>query len=112
MTSDIDHTQAWSAGGDTSADNLVALCRSGHRLKHQSSFSTRQAPDGTLTWTTPGGKTYTNIRAQDLTRAALNPGTSGDTSPRSAQPARPQPPGEARLSASGRAGPDDNPPPF
>ncbi|WP_120338441.1 HNH endonuclease [Cryobacterium soli] len=112
VTSDIDHTQAWSAGGDTSADNLVALCRSGHRLKHQSSFSTSQAPDGTLTWTTPGGKTYTNIRAQDLTRAALNPRTGGDASPRSAQPARPQPPGEARVPASGRAGPDDEPPPF
>ena len=112
VTSDIDHTQAWSAGGDTRADNLVALCRSGHRLKHQSSFSTRQNPDGTLTWTTPGGKTYTNIRAHDLTRAALNARTSGDASPRSAQPARPQPPGEARLPASGRAGPDDDSPPF
>ncbi|ANP74024.1 HNH endonuclease signature motif containing protein [Cryobacterium arcticum] len=73
VNSEIDHTQAWNAGGTTSADNLVSLCRPDHRLKHQSSFSTRQSPDGALTWTTPGGKTYTNPRAHDLVRAALNP---------------------------------------
>jgi len=80
--SEIDHTQAWNAGGPTSADNLVSLCRPDHRLKHQSSFTTRQAPDGTLTWTSPGGKTYTNPRAHDLVRAALQP------------PATTQPPGQ------------------
>ncbi|POH66727.1 hypothetical protein C3B61_09280, partial [Cryobacterium zongtaii] len=31
-----------------------------HRLKHQSSFTTRQGPGGALTWTTPAGKTYTS----------------------------------------------------
>ncbi|QYF72207.1 HNH endonuclease signature motif containing protein [Cryobacterium sp. PAMC25264] len=82
--SEIDHTQAWNAGGPTSAGNLVSLCRPDHRLKHQSSFTTRQAPDGTLTWTTPGGKTYTNPRAHDLVRAALQrPASPPQPPPRS-----------------------------
>ena len=96
--SEIDHTQAWNAGGTTSADNLVSLCRPDHRLKHQSSFTTRQAPDGTLTWTSPGGKTYTNPRAHDLVRAALEPvvprkpEAPGLTSPPPVPPASGPPP--------------------
>ncbi|QYF74018.1 HNH endonuclease signature motif containing protein [Cryobacterium sp. PAMC25264] len=96
--SEIDHTQAWSAGGPTSAGNLVSLCRPDHRLKHQSSFTTRQAPDGTLTWTTPGGKTYTNPRAQDLVRAALQPPTPG------------QPPTKGTPDAAGPASTPTSPP--
>jgi hypothetical protein len=57
--SEIDHTQPWSTGGPTSVDNLVCLCKACHRLKHQSSFTTRQGPGGQLTWTSPGGKKYT-----------------------------------------------------
>jgi hypothetical protein len=56
--SEIDHTQAWNTGGETSVDNLVCLCKACHRLKHQSSFSTSQGPGGQLTWTSPGGKKY------------------------------------------------------
>ncbi|TFC57660.1 HNH endonuclease signature motif containing protein [Cryobacterium sp. TMB1-7] len=58
--SDIDHTRPWCTGGPTDVDNLVHLCRACHRLKHQSSFPTRQGPGGALTWTTPAGKTYTS----------------------------------------------------
>ena len=76
VLSETDHTHAWNTGGPTNADNLVSLCRPDHRLKHQSSFTTRQAPDGTLTWTSPGGKTYTNPRAHDLTRTALTASTT------------------------------------
>jgi hypothetical protein len=58
--SEIDHTQPWNTGGPTDVDNLVHLCKSCHRLKHQSSFSTSQGADGALTWTTPSGKEYTS----------------------------------------------------
>jgi len=58
--SEIDHTQPWSTGGPTHVDNLVCLCKACHRLKHQSSFSTSQGPNGFLTWTTAGGKKYTS----------------------------------------------------
>jgi len=56
--SDLDHTQPWSDGGTTSADNLVHLCSPCHRLKHQSSFTTSQKPNGDLVWTSPSGKEY------------------------------------------------------
>ncbi|POH66297.1 hypothetical protein C3B59_07625, partial [Cryobacterium zongtaii] len=58
--SEIDHTRPWCTGGPTDVDNLVHLCKACHRLKHQSSFRTRQGPGGALTWTTPAGKTYTS----------------------------------------------------
>jgi hypothetical protein len=64
--SEIDHTQAWNTGGATSVDNLVHLCKGCHRLKHQTSFSTRQTPDGQLTWTSPGGKTHTRQPAHPI----------------------------------------------
>jgi hypothetical protein len=65
--SEIDHTQPWNTGGETSVDNLVCLCRACHRLKHQSSFSTSQGPGGQLTWTSPGGRKYPS---KPLTEAA------------------------------------------
>ena len=61
--SEIDHTQPWNTGGPTNVNNLVHLCKPCHRLKHQSSFTTSQGPGGTLTWTTPAGKTYTSAPA-------------------------------------------------
>ena len=35
---DLDHTNPWPAG-DTSADNLAALCRHHHRVKHEAGWS-------------------------------------------------------------------------
>jgi hypothetical protein len=64
--SEIDHTRAWNTGGPTSVDNLVHLCKPCHRLKHQSSFTTRQGPGGTLTWTSPAGKTYTSTPGENI----------------------------------------------
>jgi hypothetical protein len=64
--SEIDHTRAWNTGGETNVDNLVHFCRPCHRLKHQSSFSTRQGPGGTLTWTSPGGRTYTSTPGENI----------------------------------------------
>jgi hypothetical protein len=87
--SEIDHTRAWNTGGETSVDNLVHLCTPCHRLKHQTSFSTRQGPGGQLTWTSPGGKTYTST-----------PGDNIDL------------PGPARFEPAAAALTLDEPPPF
>jgi hypothetical protein len=58
---DLDHTVAWSAGGTTSDHNLHARCRHDHRLKtHAPGWTVTQSPDGTITYTTPTGHTYTS----------------------------------------------------
>lgn len=55
---DLDHTVPYPHG-PTSADNLHALCRRHHRLKHQHpGTGIARAPDGTLTWTLPTGHHY------------------------------------------------------
>jgi len=76
---DIDHTDDWAHGGQTRHDNLAHLCRSHHRLKHNSEWRVQHLnagddppdnpldnpdapPDiapGTLTWTSPTGHEYT-----------------------------------------------------
>ncbi len=56
---DIDHTIDWDFGGDTRHDNLAHLCKSHHTLKHQTSWRVSNSRDGTLTWTSPGGRDYT-----------------------------------------------------
>jgi hypothetical protein len=81
--SEIDHTQAWNTGGQTTVNNLVHLCKACHRLKHQSSFSTSQGPNGVLTWTTPGGKKYTSRPVSETVEvappvAALTPGREAE----------------------------------
>ncbi|QIK83205.1 HNH endonuclease signature motif containing protein [Sanguibacter sp. HDW7] len=39
MRSDVDHVHDWADGGESSADNLVHLCRAHHRLKHTSGWT-------------------------------------------------------------------------
>ena len=61
---DIDHAtphRAESAedGGDTSAANCGLFCRRHHRLKHEGGWDVVRDPDGTVTWTSPTGRTYT-----------------------------------------------------
>ena len=41
------------------ADNLQPLCARHHHLKHEAGWSVRREPDGTTTWTSPTGHTYT-----------------------------------------------------
>ncbi|HKE65806.1 MAG TPA: DUF222 domain-containing protein [Micromonosporaceae bacterium] len=55
---DIDHTVDHSAGGTTTHDNLAVLCRHHHRLKHEGGWFVSQPAPGTLTWTSPAGRTY------------------------------------------------------
>ena len=59
---DIDHTVPHPAG-PTHASNLKCLCRFHHLLKTfwtgPGGWCDRQDPDGTITWTSPTGHTYT-----------------------------------------------------
>lgn len=56
---DVDHTVDWQFGGRTRSDNLAHLCRGHHTLKHQTRWSIRQRPDGTIEWRSPTGRDYT-----------------------------------------------------
>jgi hypothetical protein len=51
---DLDHAVPWPDGGTTPA-NLAGLCRRHHRTKQHQGWRYRLEPDGTCTWTTPGG---------------------------------------------------------
>ncbi len=55
---DIDHAQAYTAGGPTSLDNLGPLCRRHHRAKTHGGWRLEARPDGGATWTSPAGRRY------------------------------------------------------
>lgn len=62
---DIDHTHDHARGGRTRTDNLSHLCRRHHALKHpdiddRHRWTAHQQPDGTITWTSPLGRNYTD----------------------------------------------------
>ncbi len=54
----IDHAVAWSAGGDTSADNLRPLSKRHHDDKTMRGWAYVINADGSVTWTSPTGHTY------------------------------------------------------
>jgi hypothetical protein len=60
---DIDHTVPYQVGGVTHPSNLKLLCRFHHLLKTfwtgAGGWADKQFPDGTITWTSPSGRTYT-----------------------------------------------------
>jgi len=88
---DVDHVVAWSDGGRTVADNLTHLCRHHHVVKHQSTWQSRLAPDGTVTWTSPTGRTH-----HDPPAPPTGPGTVDLPAPGHPAPDRPEtaaPPG-------------------
>ena len=66
--SDIDHAQSWESGGETSAENLGALCRRHHRLKTHGGWKLESALDGSCVWTSPHGKKYP-VPARDMQEA-------------------------------------------
>jgi hypothetical protein len=49
----MDHMVPFEAGGTTSADNLLALCRWHHLLKTFHGYTPTRAPDGSVQWTLP-----------------------------------------------------------
>ena len=55
---DLDHTKDHQFDGRTRCENLSHLCRKHHRLKHQTTWQVQQRGQGTLEWTSPGGRTY------------------------------------------------------
>lgn len=59
---DLDHTEAWAAGGKTRADNLAHRCRKHHTMKHQTKWRVERPPGAErAVWTSPTG----NVKAAD-----------------------------------------------
>lgn len=56
--SDLDHAQSWESGGETSPENLGALCRRHHMLKTHNGWKVDSHADGSCTWTSPLGKEF------------------------------------------------------
>ncbi len=56
---DHEHNTPYEAGGRTCLCNTGPKCRHDHRLKQHPKWHVDQLPDGTFTWTTPAGRTYT-----------------------------------------------------
>lgn len=60
---EIDHNHDHARGGRTRIDNLSHFCTTHHSLKHPDideryRWTARQTPDGTVTWTSPLGRSY------------------------------------------------------
>jgi hypothetical protein len=51
---------AWHDGGPTTDTNLWAGCPHDHHLKHHPGWQVTLHPDGSMTWTTPTGHSYTS----------------------------------------------------
>ncbi|MDP3971647.1 MAG: HNH endonuclease [Candidatus Nanopelagicales bacterium] len=82
---DIDHAKPWDQGGQTSRENLGALCRRHHRIKTHTDWSiTESGADGSCTWKTPTGET---IRVEPE-----HPLSSPKTIPKPPDPPEPDPP--------------------
>lgn len=64
VRSDMDHKVEWQDGGETSLANVHALCPGHHALKTSTEWSVITHADGSETWTTPGGRTYTSYPQQ------------------------------------------------
>ncbi len=58
---DLDHTTTWAENGPTVPHNLVSLCRTDHRLRHNG-WTYKNLPNGTTQWTSPLGHTYTTSK--------------------------------------------------
>jgi hypothetical protein len=56
---DEDHTTPYARGGRTCECGLAPLCRRHHQAKQAHRWRLEQPQPGTLSWTTPSGRTYT-----------------------------------------------------
>lgn len=56
---EIDHSRAWSQGGETSSDNLRPLSKHHHVVKTHHGWAYVVNADGSVTWTSPSGHIYT-----------------------------------------------------
>jgi len=57
------HLQHWANGGRTRLDNLSLLCRCHHRAVHEEGYGVARAADGTLRFSTPGGRPIPEVPA-------------------------------------------------
>jgi hypothetical protein len=57
-TADADHTCDYGRGGPTTDDNLGAVCRHDHRLKHEGGWQVHQPQRGYFRWTSRLGRSY------------------------------------------------------
>ncbi|GAB3603986.1 HNH endonuclease signature motif containing protein [Microbacterium aureliae] len=55
---EVDHTLAWSAGGETAMWNLGPLCKNHHIVKTHGDWAVRQRAGGVLEWESPTGRVY------------------------------------------------------
>lgn len=55
---DFDHTVDAAEGGETSTQNLSALCRGHHTLKHHTDWQVEQISGGVLRWMSPTGRQH------------------------------------------------------
>ena len=62
---DLDHTVPWPSGR-TESSNLEVLCRHHHRLKHSPGWQVALHADGSMTWWTPSGRTFSSEPWLDL----------------------------------------------
>ncbi|NYD68808.1 HNH endonuclease signature motif containing protein [Agromyces atrinae] len=92
LTADIDHTTDWQHGGPTTLDNLAHLCRKHHTLKHHTGWTATHTTsgdstsDGTLTWTSPLGHTYTTFPTNAMPLRPRQTGAPPDESPHDESP--------------------------
>ena len=56
----IDHITPWNNGGTTAAHNNALPCTRHHNHKTHHGWTYQLNPDGSTTWTTPTGHTYTD----------------------------------------------------
>jgi len=57
---DFEHNIPYEKGGRTCLCNTGPKCRHDHQLKQDPRWNVEQHLDGTFTWTTPSGRTYTS----------------------------------------------------
>ncbi|GAA4424270.1 hypothetical protein GCM10023169_20750 [Georgenia halophila] len=69
---EIDHTIAWSAGGETGPGNNKPLCGRDHLLKTVGAMRVRQPKPGIFLWTTATGHTYRRERDGTITLIAVD----------------------------------------
>jgi hypothetical protein len=57
-TGDLDHLVAFDDGGETNPANLQSISRRWHRAKTIGGWQVARNDDGSVTWTSPLGRTY------------------------------------------------------
>jgi len=67
---DLDHIHDWIKDGHTSLKNLAYLCPGHHDLKHATAWNYTRTDDGTLHWTSPAHRTYTEMPTRPATPEA------------------------------------------